>query len=367
MIDPKKILKIFKKNKIEFFSGVPDSVLKNFLLNLKNLSFKKHVVAVNEGAAVGMAVGYFLAKKKRACVYMQNSGLSNAMNPLISIAHRKVYDIPMLLLLGWRGSPNSKDEPQHMIKGKITLKLLKLLNIKYLIIRKDSDLKKLDRFIKIHKTKTIACLIENNKLKKQSLQNDKKKIHFNRIDFIERELFLKEFLNSLKGKSKIVSSTGYTSRAIMKLRNDNNIKNGRDFYLVGGMGHTSSVAIGHALHSKEKLFCIDGDGSMLMHLGSLFTSGYLKKNNFKYILLNNLTHDSVGGQKTYSEKLNTKLLSKSLGFKKFFLINNKKKMKNLKKFLDQKNSSFLEVRTFSVSNKNLPRPESLFAIRNNFF
>tara|TARA_B100001057_G_scaffold501262_1_gene622824 strand:+ start:18703 stop:19815 length:1113 start_codon:yes stop_codon:yes gene_type:complete len=367
VIKSKNLIKVFTKNKIDFFSGVPDSVLKNFLFNLKNLSFKKHIVAVNEGSAVGIAIGYFLAKKKRACVYMQNSGLGNAINPLISIAHSKVYDIPMVLLIGWRGSPKSKDEPQHMIKGKITLKLLDLLNIKHLIVRKNSDLKRLDKFIKNNKTKTVACLVENNKFQSLSKNQNKKAINSNKIKFIEREFFLEKFLKLIKGKFKIISSTGYTSRAIMKIRKKNNYKHGKDFYLVGGMGHTSSVAIGHVLQSTEKLFCIDGDGSMLMHMGSLFTSGYLKKNNFKYILLNNFSHDSVGGQKTYSENLDTKLLSKSLGFKNFFLIDHEKKLiKNLKNFVTSKSCSFLEVRTFSPNNKNLPRPKSLLEIKKNF-
>ena len=366
MIVSENFIKVLKENKINFFTGVPDSVLKNFLVNLKNLSYKNHIVAVNEGAAIGIANGYYLAKKKRACVYMQNSGLGNAINPLISISHKKVYDIPMLLIIGWRGSPKSSDEPQHMLKGKITIKLLKLLNIEYIVIKKNSDLKRLSKFIKKNKTKTIACLIENNKLINKSKKSKKKTVSIIKKNFVDRDLFLKNFLTQIDDKTKLISSTGYTSRAIMKIRKEEKINKGNDFYLVGGMGHTSSVTTGYILHSKKKVFCIDGDGSMLMHLGALFTAGYIDK-NFKYILLNNNSHESVGGQKTHAEKINLKILSKSLGFKSFFLINNEKKMtKTIKNFINLKNSSFLEIKTFSPNNKNLPRPKSLIEIKNYF-
>ena len=142
MIDVKYLLNLFKKNNINFFSGVPDSVLKNFSSILENKNKKNHIIATNEGSAVSIGIGYYLSTKKIPCIYMQNSGLSNAMNPIISIAHKNVYSIPMVLMIGWRGSPRIKDEPQHNVKGKITEKILKLLNIKYTIIRSNNDFKK---------------------------------------------------------------------------------------------------------------------------------------------------------------------------------------------------------------------------------
>ena len=147
MIDVEKLLSLFKKKKIDFFTGVPDSVLKKLSLKIDKFSTTKHKIAVNEGSAIGMGIGYYLSTKKIPCVYMQNSGLGNAINPLISIAHQKVYRIPLLLLIGWRGSPTQKDEPQHMVKGKITTKLLKLLNIQYCILKKQKDLNKLEELI----------------------------------------------------------------------------------------------------------------------------------------------------------------------------------------------------------------------------
>ena len=153
MINVERLVNILKKNDISFFSGVPDSVLKDLSIYFQNKKKIKHVLAVNEGSAISLGIGYHLATKKIPCIYMQNSGLSNAINPIISLAHQKVYSIPLLLMVGWRGSPKSNDEPQHKAKGEITLKLLKLLNIKYVILRNDKDFEKLSKLIKYSKKK----------------------------------------------------------------------------------------------------------------------------------------------------------------------------------------------------------------------
>ena len=169
MIKVEALINLLKKNKSDFYSGVPDSVLKEFSSSLKNN--KKHIIATNEGSAVSIGIGQYLSTKKVPIIYMQNSGLSNALNPLISIAHKKVYSIPLILIIGWRGSPRIKDEPQHNVKGKITEELLKLLNIKYTILRNSSDLKKFDKQIKIAKNKKqiVACLIEQGTLEKKKV------------------------------------------------------------------------------------------------------------------------------------------------------------------------------------------------------
>ena len=162
MIDIKSLIFLLKKNKINFFTGVPDSVLKELSSSLQKKNKKKHIIATNEGSAVSIGIGYHLSTKKIACVYMQNSGLSNALNPLISIAHEKVYSIPLILIIGWRGSPRIKDEPQHNVKGKITEQILKLLNIKYTILRTNADINKFkNHIIYAKKNKSVvACLIE---------------------------------------------------------------------------------------------------------------------------------------------------------------------------------------------------------------
>jgi phosphonopyruvate decarboxylase len=364
MIKVNTLINLLKKNKSDFFTGVPDSVLKELSVSLKKKSKKKHIIATNEGAAVSIAIGHYLSTKKIPSVYMQNSGLSNALNPLISIAHEKVYSIPLILIIGWRGSPRVKDEPQHNVKGKITEQILKLLNIKYTILRSIPDLNKFDRQIKLAKKKKsiVACLIEQGTL--ENSKNMKKKKDFYNLD---KEVFLKNLLENLNKNTKIISSTGYNSRELMYLREKYKFKKTKDFYMVGGMGHTSSVALGYSLSAKNITICIDGDGSLLMHLGSIKTVGNFANKNFKYILLNNNAHDSVGGQSTYANNVDFEKLSKSLGFKKFYSINNPKNLKkNINNFLSEKNLSFLEVKVSNSKIKKLPRPTDLIKIKNQF-
>ncbi len=364
MILVNKLIEVLKKNKIEFFTGVPDSILKNFSLYLEKLPKQMHVIATNEGLATSLGIGYYLSTKKIPCIYLQNSGLSNAINPLISIANKAVYSIPLFLMIGWRGSPKKFDEPQHNAKGKITTKLLKLLKIEYCILREEEDLKKLNKIIKTAKKNQsiVACLVEKNTLKFGQIINKKKE-----KKYIFRHEFIEEFLKLVPKKSKIISTTGFTSRELMDLRKKNKIKNGKDFYMVGGMGHSASVASGYALHSKKKIFCLDGDGSILMHMGALRTIGYLKKKNLSHILLNNNSHESVGGQPTSAFGIDFKKLCISLGYKNYFFINNKKNLKiKIKSFIKSKGPSFLEVKINNGSLKNLSRPKNLNKIKKNF-
>ena len=364
MIKIKKLIDLLKKNKSDFFTGVPDSILKELSYSLQSKNYKNHILATNEGSAVSLGIGKYLSTQKVPVVYMQNSGLSNALNPLISIAHEKVYSIPLILIIGWRGSPRIKDEPQHNVKGKITEQLLKLLNIKYTILRTNLDLKKFDKQIKIAKKnkRIVACLIEQGVIEKTKKITKKKDFYK-----LNKEFFLKTLLENLPKNSKIISSTGYNSREIMYLRKKFKIKNTNDFYMVGGMGHTSSVGLGYSLSSKNKTICIDGDGSFLMHLGAIKTAGTFARSNFKYILLNNNSHDSVGGQNTYSNKIYFNKLSKSLGFKNFYSIKDKKNLKKkIKKFISSKNLGFLEVKIGNSKIKNLPRPVDLIKIKDKF-
>ena len=364
MIKVDSLIKILEKNHSNFFTGVPDSILKQLSIYLQKKNKKQHIVASNEGAAISIGIGHYLSTKKIPCIYMQNSGLSNALNPLISIANKKVYSIPLILIIGWRGSPHIKDEPQHNVKGKITLDLLKLLNIKYTIIRKISDLVKFNKKIKnAKKNKTIvACLIEQGILEKNKKIEIKKDFYH-----LNKELFLKTLLETVKKNTKIISSTGYNSRELMYLRNKYSFKNSKDFYMVGGMGHTSSVALGYSLFSNKQIVCVDGDGSFLMHLGSIKTAGTFANKNFKYILLNNNSHDSVGGQNTYANNIDFEKLSKSLGFEKFHSIKNKNNLKKkIKNFLTENNLNFLEVKISNNKIKKLPRPTDLIKIKNLF-
>ncbi len=364
MIKVNTLINLLKKNNSNFFTGVPDSVLKELSIFLQTKSKKNHIISTNEGSAVSIGIGYYLSTKKLPVIYMQNSGLSNALNPLISISHKKVYSIPLILIIGWRGSPRVKDEPQHNVKGKITEQILKLLNIKYTIIRSNADINKFDKQIKLAKKNksVVACLIEQGTLEKSKKFKSKKDFYN-----LDKEFFLKTLLENTQKKTKIISSTGYNSRELMYLREKYELKNSRDFYMVGGMGHTSSVALGYSLSAKNKTICIDGDGSLLMHLGSIKTAGTFANKNFKYILLNNNMHDSVGGQSTYADDINFEKLSKSLGFRKFYSIANKKNLKqDIKKFLSESNLSFLEVKVTNSKIKKLPRPKDLIKIKNQF-
>ena len=363
MINVISLINILKKNHSNFFTGVPDSTLKQLSIYLQTKNKKKHIIASSEGAAVSIGIGYYLSTKKVPCIYMQNSGLSNALNPLISIANKKVYSIPLILIIGWRGSPHIKDEPQHNVKGKITLNILKLLDIKYTIIRKNSDLIKFNKQIKNAKKNNtiIACLIEKGTL------NENKKIKKKNFQKLNKEFFLKTLLETVKKNTKIISSTGYNSRELIYLRSKYSFKDSNDFYMVGGMGHTSSVALGYSLFSHKQTVCMDGDGSILMHLGSIKTAGTFAKKNFKYILLNNNSHDSVGGQNTYANNIDFEKLSKSLGFKKFYSIKDSRNLKkNIKNFLNGNSLNFLEVKISNSKIKKLPRPSDLIKIKNLF-
>ena len=365
MILLKDLLNNLKKNNISFFTGVPDSILKYFCNYLTKLSKKKHIIAVNEGSAISLGIGYYLSKKRIACVYLQNSGLGNAINPLISIAHKKIYSIPLLLIIGWRGSPKKNDEPQHILKGKITKNLLKLLGIRFCILKKKKDLVKMDKLIKFaNRTKnTVACLIEKDILIAQKKLIKKAKIQF--LPF-RRDLIL-ELLKQISKNTKIISTTGYTSRELMQIRNENNLFKGQDFYMVGGMGHSSMVSLAYSLKSKKKVICLDGDGSLLMHMGSLRTIGFFGNTNFKHILLNNNSHESVGGQTTNAYKINFNNLTKSLGYKNFFKVSKVKKFKSIiKKFLKCKGPSFLEANISEGTINNLPRLKNFIKVKKQF-
>ena len=365
MIDVKNLFKFLNQNGIKFFSGVPDSILKNINWHLEKKSKKQHIIVANEGSAIASCIGYFLSTGKLSCAYMQNSGLSNAINPLISVAHKKVYSIPIFLMIGWRGSPGVKDEPQHLAKGSITLKLLKLLNIKYCVLNNENDfinLKKLINFSKKNNS-TVACLFKKNILtsKDKFRQNNYVKSD------IQRETFIKILLENISSKTNLISTTGYTSRELYQIRSKYNLRKGSDFYMVGGMGHSSMVALGVSLYKNTTVICLDGDGSMIMHLGSITNIGHFAKNNYKHILLNNFSHESVGGQKTGSENLNFQELAKGAGYKKYFYLNKQKEIsKIIKKFLVSKGPSLLEVAIKPGTTKKLLRPRSLVKVKNKF-
>jgi len=366
MINTEKLLNFLIKKKIFFFTGVPDSILKNIINAIENNRKIKHLISANEGTALATAIGYNLATKMIPCVYMQNSGLGNSINPLISISNKNIYSIPTILMIGWRGSPNEIDEPQHMVKGKITPALLKLLGIKYLIFNKDKDFNKLSELIKFSKKnrQIVAFLVKNKSLTDiKKIKNPK-----NPKKLISRQKFISDLLKEIPLTAKIISTTGYTSRELLQVRKLNNLKKGKDFYMVGGMGHASSVALGMSMFkTKKQIICLDGDGSVLMHGGSLPINGLAAGKNFKHIMLNNSSHESVGGFKTIANSIDFDKISKGSGYKNYFKISNKDNCKKiLKKFLSSNGPSFLEVLISKGALKNLIRPSNLKKIKQKF-
>ena len=365
MIKTKNLFKFLQKEKIDFFTGVPDSVLKSASSFFESKK-EKHFITANEGSSIAMAAGYYLATKKIPCVYMQNSGLGNAINPLISISHKKVYSIPILIIIGWRGSPGIKDEPQHNVKGKITTSILKLLNIRYLILNNDSDLKKLKKLIKFSKTNStpVAILLKKNILINNITKAQKKISNINKI---QRSDIIEKLLKKIKKNTKLIATTGFTARELNQIRSKKKINKGNDFYMVGGMGHSSVLSLGISIKTNHEVICLDGDGSFLMHLGSIVSIGKKKRKNFKHILFNNFSHESVGGQSTNIDKVNVEKLIKSVGYKNYFLLKKKREIENkLKIFLKKEGPSLLEVRTKIGTIKDLSRPKNLIKIKKNF-
>ena len=271
------------------------------------------------------------------------------------------------MIIGWRGAPNLKDEPQHLAQGKITKQFLKLCGIKYLVLEKKNHLKEIKKLINYSRKnrEMVAILIKKNTLKANALKKkNKKKIIGN---FLTRSTFIEELLKHINKDYKLISSTGYLSRELYNKIKLNNL-NISPFYMVGGMGHTSIVSLGYSLKTNKKIICLDGDGSFLMHLGSVVSISKYAKNNFKYILLNNNAHESVGGQTTNIENINLKLFSKSIGYKKYFYLNQKEKAHQIiKSFLAHKGPSFLEVGIrINLDDNDLPRPKNLNQVFKNF-
>ena len=364
MIKINNLFKFLVKNKVNFFTGVPDSILKKTKGYLESKKKNIHISTSNEGSAVATAIGYHLSTKKIPCVYMQNSGLGNAINPLISTAHPKVYSIPMLLMIGWRGYPGSNDEPQHLVKGLITTRLLKLMGIKFCVLKNDNDLKKLKKLLIFSKKKNIpvACLIKKDILTLET-KHSRKKI----LKGILREHFIKLLLENISSKTNLIATTGYASRELNQIRKKYDLKKGKDFYMVGGMGHSAMVSLGYSLFTKKQTICLDGDGSIMMHMGSLANVGNFAEKNYKHIVLNNYGHESVGGQKTFSEKINFKFIVKGMGYKKYFLLDKTKDIKKIiNKFLVSNGPCLLEVIITQKSMNNLLRPKNFHKIKKKF-
>lgn len=354
MIKTQEFYDYLIENKLDTFYGVPDSLLKDICAYITSkTSPEKHIITANEGNAVALAAGKYMATGIPAVVYLQNSGLGNTVNPLISLADEDVYSIPMLLMIGWRGEPGVHDEPQHVKQGKITLSMLDTMGIKYLVLTDNykDEIQKAMKHMATEK-KSFAIIIKKGTFSKFELAED------NNPYSITREEALDVLLKKIDKKSLIVSTTGKTSREVFELREFNKDTHERDFLTVGSMGHTASIALGISLSTSKKVYCIDGDGSMLMHLGGLGIAAKNARNNYKYIVINNGSHESVGGQPTIGFDLNLKALLAELGFLKVFEVSTIEQIKQVFEDFDQSNKSVLIINVKQGSRDNLGRPTS---------
>lgn len=358
MINPKEFFKILKTNDISFFAGVPDSLLKNFCAYVTdNTNSSNHVITSNEGGAIALASGYHLATGKIALVYMQNSGLGNAINPLASLADPKVYSIPMLIMIGWRGEPGIKDEPQHEKQGEITPKLLKTMDIPFDILPTSFEaVKKIIKKASIHskKHKTPYALL----VKKGSFETYKLKKAVKNTCKLSREEAIKLITNALSPQDIVVATTGKAGRELFEHREGTNQGHEKDFLTVGSMGHTSQIAFGIALAKpKRRVYCLDGDGSAIMHMGHQAVIGKTAPRNLIHIILNNEAHDSVGEQPTAGNTINFPMIAKACGYKNVFSVKARvdllKKLKQIKKTIGP---VLLEVKINKGSRKDLGRP-----------
>jgi phosphonopyruvate decarboxylase len=358
MITPKHFYTQLKNNGVSFFTGVPDSLLKEFCSFLtENIFEKDHIINVNEGAALSLGAGIHLATGKIPLIYMQNSGLGNIINPLLSLVDKEVYSIPMLLLIGWRGEPNVKDEPQHFKQGRVTISLLDSMEIPYKIIGPETDNISLivNDILKEIREKKAPCaiVVKKNTFEKHFSNSNKK----NEIS-LSREKAIKTVVGCLLHSDVVVSTTGKISRELFEYRKENKQSHSHDFLTVGSMGHASQIALGIALQSQNRnVYCFDGDGAALMHMGSLAIIGNKQCDNFKHIIFNNGAHDSVGGQPTIGFEVGFANLARTVGYQTALLAKTSDEIiKNIEIIKKSHGPAFLEIHVQKGARKDLGRP-----------
>lgn len=358
MLSPKIFIESLAAKGVDFFAGVPDSLLKNVCAFISDTLDDRHnIIAANEGAAVGLAAGHYLATGHIPCVYMQNSGEGNAINPLASLTDKEVYGIPVLLVIGWRGEPGMHDEPQHVKQGKITLPLLDAMGIRHEILSQDETefRSQLDGAVR-HMSETgeaFAFIVRKNTFEPYTLQR-----HEVNEYPLSREEAIQKVAASLSAKDVIVSTTGMISRELFEYRTAQGQGHERDFLTVGSMGHASQIALGIALEKTDRrVWCFDGDGAALMHLGSVAIIADKAPENFVHVIFNNGAHDSVGGQPTVGLKVNLAGIAKAAGYKDAVSVTTAEDLGSALKVLKtMRGPVLLEVRVHRGNRKDLGRP-----------
>lgn len=343
----------------DFYTGVPDSQLKalcNYLMSEYGIDPKHHVIAANEGNCTALAAGYHLATGKVPVVYMQNSGEGNIINPVASLLNEKVYAIPVIFIVGWRGEPGIHDEPQHIYQGEVTIKLLEDMGIQPFVINKETTdeeaAKAMEEFKLILKEgRSVAFVIRKGALSTDS------KINYENDNVMKREEIIQHIVK-VSGEDPIVSTTGKASRELFEIRETNGQSHKYDFLTVGSMGHSSSIALGIAVNKPDtKIWCIDGDGAVLMHMGSMAVLGANAPKNMVHVVINNGAHETVGGMPTVASCIDIVGVAKSCGYPHAVCVDTFEALdEELQKAKDRNELSLIEVRCSIGARDDLGRP-----------
>lgn len=354
-----KVEKLLEIIGSDFYTGVPDSQLKalcDYLMNTYGIDPKHHVIAANEGNCTALAAGYHLATGKVPVVYMQNSGEGNIINPVASLLNDKVYAIPVVFIVGWRGEPGVHDEPQHIYQGEVTVKLLEDMGIKTFVIGKETTEDELKGVMKeyngiLDSGKDVAFVI-----RKGALSYDEK-VKYKNDNVMIREDIIKHII-AVTGEDPIVSTTGKASRELFEARVANNQNHKYDFLTVGSMGHSSSIALGVAINKPEKkIWCVDGDGAVLMHMGSMAVLGANSPKNMVHVVINNGAHETVGGMPTVAAKIDLVAIAKACGYPNAICVDNFKDLdKELQIAKNRNELSLIEVKCSIGAREDLGRP-----------
>ncbi len=343
----------------DFYTGVPDSQLKalcDYLMDKYGIDSNHHIIAANEGNCTAIAAGYHLATGKIPVVYMQNSGEGNIINPVASLLNDKVYAIPVVFIVGWRGEPGIHDEPQHIYQGEVTVKILEDMDIKTYVIGKETTEDDLVAVMKdfhrvLENGKDVAFVIRKGAL------TDAPVVEYKNDNLMAREEVIQHILK-VSGEDLIISTTGKTSRELFETRVINNQSHKYDFLTVGSMGHSSSIALGVALNKPEKrIWCIDGDGSFLMHMGAMAVIGSNSPRNMVHIVINNSAHESVGGVPTVMNDIDVVAIAKACGYENAVSVEDYERLdEELLKAKDREGLSFIEIKCSIGSRDDLGRP-----------
>ena len=343
----------------DFYTGVPDSQLKalcNYLMNTYGIDENHHIIAANEGSCTALAAGYHLATGKVPVIYMQNSGEGNIINPVASLLNDQVYAIPAIFVIGWRGEPGVHDEPQHIYQGEITCKLLDLMDIENFVIGTDTTVEELETVMENYKKvlaagKNVAFVIRKN-----ALSYDVKVKYENDNDMVREEII--EHIVNVTGEDPIISTTGKASRELFEIRANSNQSHKYDFLTVGSMGHTSSIALGVAINKPDKkVWCIDGDGSVLMHMGAMAVVGSNNPKNLVHIVINNGAHETVGGMPTVATNMDLIKIADACGYSYAVSVDNFKDLDTeLEKVKSLNELCFIEIMCSIGAREDLGRP-----------